>query len=126
MIFQLIFWLIRICDVVFQAGSEIAYSHYDLRIYFSNGLIEYSFGGRKISFYSSSDTRVNKDLGSMPPIEISSYFDKYQLHVYSSLYDAITGKSSSITTIDEALNTLQVLSTSLNHEHATISPFRWI
>ena len=96
-------------DVVFQAGSEIAYSHYDLRIYFSNGLIEYSFGGRKISFYSSSDTRVNKDLGSMPPIEISSYFDKYQLHVYSSLYDAITGKSSSITTIDEALNTLQVL-----------------
>ena len=72
-------------------------------------MIEYSFGGRKISFYSSSDTRVNKDLGSMPPIEISSYFDKYQLHVYSSLYDAITGKSSSITTIDEALNTLQVL-----------------
>ena len=72
-------------DVVFQAGSEIAYSHYDLRIYFSNGLIEYSFGGRKISFYSSSDTRVNKDLGSMPPIEISSYFDKYQ-YMYTQAF----------------------------------------
>ena len=93
-------------DICFQTGSNTSYSYYDLRLYYSEGIIDYKFGGEQIYAYNkSSESPPTLTSASL----IKSDMSNYQLNVYSSLYNAICNEESNIGDFDHAIRILRVI-----------------
>ena len=92
-------------EVVFLSGDHLNYGHYGLDLYFNCGRIRYDFGGEVITFYKiDNNNSIDKSSFS-----ISSQLDLYQRNIYVELYNALSGRKSSLATLDQALHTLKYM-----------------
>lgn len=99
--------------IVFLAAWEEVYSHYTVELMAPNGRLRYERGGELISWQSVEADPNFSDYTvlAVEPRSIPSGMDRYQWHVAEQLAAALAGRSCSLCSGVQALQTLESMQT---------------